>query len=81
MQDKIKPLNSDKALDCGSGIGRVTKHLLLKYFKSVDMVEQNKEFLDASHKYLEDEDNKVAQRFNCGMIFLWNVTYIFLICF
>ena len=38
--------------DCGSGIGRITKHLLLPLFTNVDMVEQNKEFLDQAPKYL-----------------------------
>lgn len=68
FQDKINPINTEKALDCGCGIGRVTKHLLLKFFKAVDMVEQNKEFLDASHKYLGEDDCRVSQRFNCGML-------------
>ena len=35
-----------RALDCGAGIGRITKHLLQRHFKYVDLVEQNKAFLD-----------------------------------
>jgi protein N-terminal monomethyltransferase len=31
--------NFGTALDCGSGIGRVTKHLLLSAFNTVDMVD------------------------------------------
>ncbi|XP_054718323.1 N-terminal Xaa-Pro-Lys N-methyltransferase 1-like [Uloborus diversus] len=64
---KKNPVGSARALDCGSGIGRVTKHLLSKYFTTIDMVEQNKEFLEASHAYLEAEDSKVLKRFNSGL--------------
>ena len=38
--------------DCGAGIGRITKHLLLRQFDVVDMVEQNKAFLDRAETYL-----------------------------
>ena len=39
-------------LDCGAGIGRVTKNLLLPLFDTVDMVEQNPEFLEKAKDYL-----------------------------
>eukprot|EP00834_Sanchytrium_tribonematis_P006305 NODE_452_length_7258_cov_0.721050.p5 type:complete len:218 gc:universal NODE_452_length_7258_cov_0.721050:5577-6230(+) len=32
-------------LDCGAGIGRVTKHLLSKQFNTIDLVESNEKFL------------------------------------
>lgn len=35
-----------RALDCGAGIGRITKNLLTKIFEEVDMVELNQAFLD-----------------------------------
>ena len=38
--------------DCGAGIGRVTKNLLLPMFDTVDMVEQNPEFLQKAKDYL-----------------------------
>ena len=31
-----------RALDCGAGMGRVTKHLLLPRFEKVDMIEPSK---------------------------------------
>ncbi|KAI6226451.1 hypothetical protein M3Y99_01295800 [Aphelenchoides fujianensis] len=40
--------NFDRALDCGSGIGRITKHLLLPLFKTVDMVDVTEKFIDDS---------------------------------
>lgn len=35
-----------RVLDCGAGIGRITKNLLCKHFKHVDMLEQNNNFLE-----------------------------------
>ncbi|KAJ2401878.1 hypothetical protein GGI23_001102 [Coemansia sp. RSA 2559] len=44
------------ACDCGAGIGRVTKHFLLKHFDKVDLVEQNAKFLEtAETSYLKEE--------------------------
>ncbi|KAJ6815151.1 alpha N-terminal protein methyltransferase 1 [Iris pallida] len=40
------------ALDCGSGIGRVTKNLLLRHFHEVDLVEPVPHFLDAARESL-----------------------------
>jgi len=42
-----------RALDCGAGIGRVTKHLLSKHFETVDLVEQDEHFLEKAKSYLE----------------------------
>ncbi|KAI8819836.1 alpha-N-methyltransferase NTM1 [Fimicolochytrium jonesii] len=41
------------ACDCGAGIGRVSKHFLLKVFERVDMVEQTPKFLkEAEDSYM-----------------------------
>ncbi|CAL9187689.1 unnamed protein product [Musa hybrid cultivar] len=63
----LKPLLLDRfgsgarhpvALDCGSGIGRVTKNLLLRYFNEVDLVEPVSHFLEAAREKLAtDKDN------------------------
>ncbi|CAM9834658.1 unnamed protein product [Laminaria digitata] len=37
---------------CGAGIGRVTKHLLLDRFDTVDIVEQSPRLLQAAPKYV-----------------------------
>lgn len=42
------------ALDCGAGIGRVTRHLLLPMFGRVDMLEQNEAYIDKSAVFLRD---------------------------
>ncbi|XP_042909323.1 N-terminal Xaa-Pro-Lys N-methyltransferase 1 isoform X2 [Parasteatoda tepidariorum] len=66
-QDKENPVGTNQALDCGCGIGRVTKHFLLKHFQNVDMVEQNKTFLDAADDYLDQDAKRVTRKFNSGL--------------
>ena len=41
-----------RALDCGAGIGRITKRLLLPIFKEVDMVELNQKCLDQAPGFI-----------------------------
>ena len=36
---KIIDIKYKRALDCGAGIGRITKAFLIKKFKTVDLVE------------------------------------------
>ncbi|XP_045113411.1 N-terminal Xaa-Pro-Lys N-methyltransferase 1-like [Portunus trituberculatus] len=42
-----------RAVDCGAGIGRITKHLLQKHFGKVDLVEQCQSFLDRAKESLK----------------------------
>ncbi|PIA37843.1 hypothetical protein AQUCO_03000408v1 [Aquilegia coerulea] len=58
------------ALDCGSGIGRVTKNLLLRYFNEVDLVEPVSHFLEVAQTNLNPEhiavsDDHKAANFYC----------------
>ncbi|CAN1249070.1 Alpha N-terminal protein methyltransferase 1 [Linum perenne] len=59
------------ALDCGSGFGRITKNLLLKYFNEVDLLEPVSHFLDAARESLSGEavvagsDTHKASNFFC----------------
>ncbi|KAL6893970.1 hypothetical protein ACP4OV_008068 [Aristida adscensionis] len=58
------------ALDCGSGIGRVTKNLLLRHFNEVDLVEPVSHFLEAARENLtgsmeQGEDVHKAVNFYC----------------
>lgn len=59
QEDKAAPLGKLRALDCGAGIGRITKHLLLPLFDTVDMVEQNQAFLDQARGYIGPEELRV----------------------
>lgn len=45
-------MSPGRALDCGAGIGRVSKRLLLPIFSEVDLVELNSDFLDQAKTYL-----------------------------
>jgi len=45
------------ALDCGAGIGRVTRDLLCKFFEKVDLVDQNPKFIEEAKVQLQAKDN------------------------
>ncbi|XP_022064151.2 N-terminal Xaa-Pro-Lys N-methyltransferase 1 [Acanthochromis polyacanthus] len=55
------------ALDCGAGIGRISKRLLLPLFKTVDLVDVTQEFLDKAKPYLGEEAKRVGNYFCCGL--------------
>ncbi|PAA77090.1 hypothetical protein BOX15_Mlig005282g1, partial [Macrostomum lignano] len=62
----LRQLN--RALDCGSGIGRVTKKLLLPMFATVDMAEVTSHFLAKSREYIGEPDaSRVGRQFYCGL--------------
>ncbi|KAI4324170.1 hypothetical protein L6164_023727 [Bauhinia variegata] len=58
------------ALDCGSGIGRITKNLLIRYFNEVDLLEPVSHFLETARETLApgiqtDPDIHKAVNFYC----------------
>ncbi|XP_076176982.1 N-terminal methyltransferase isoform X2 [Ptiloglossa arizonensis] len=53
------PPSKTFALDCGSGIGRITKNLLLNHFKHVDLVEQNSKFLEVAKTCLKNYSSRI----------------------
>ncbi|KAM3874458.1 N-terminal Xaa-Pro-Lys N-methyltransferase 1 [Diretmus argenteus] len=55
------------ALDCGAGIGRITKRLLLPLFHTVDLVDVTQEFLDKAKTYLGEEGKRVGHYFCTGL--------------
>ncbi|KAK3792822.1 hypothetical protein RRG08_038552 [Elysia crispata] len=55
------------ALDCGAGIGRITKRLLLPIFETVDMVEQDKHFCDNARAFIGVESSRVTNIFCSGL--------------
>ncbi|XP_035040334.1 N-terminal Xaa-Pro-Lys N-methyltransferase 1 [Hippoglossus stenolepis] len=55
------------ALDCGAGIGRITKRLLLPLFHTVDLVDVTQEFLDKAKTYLEEDSKRVGNYFCSGL--------------
>ncbi|CAH8431854.1 unnamed protein product [Heterobilharzia americana] len=66
--DEFGPSTTAYALDCGAGIGRVTKQLLLPRFSIVDMVELTQAFLDQTEEYIGPTDfPRVGERFCMGL--------------
>ncbi|KOX68799.1 Alpha N-terminal protein methyltransferase 1A [Melipona quadrifasciata] len=55
------------ALDCGAGIGRITKNLLLNYFKHVDLVEQNLKFLEVARTCLKSYSTRICNYYPIGL--------------
>ena len=45
-------MGRQRALDCGAGIGRITKHLLRKFFGITDLVEGNQRLLDEVPRFM-----------------------------
>jgi protein N-terminal methyltransferase len=52
MLTKEPTLQFDRVADCGAGVGRVTKNLLLARFKHVDLIEQSPRLSAATAKYI-----------------------------
>ncbi|XP_057586075.1 N-terminal Xaa-Pro-Lys N-methyltransferase 2 [Hippopotamus amphibius kiboko] len=55
---------TDCALDCGSGIGRVSKHVLLPVFNTVGLVDMMESFLLEAQNYLQVKGDKV-ESYHC----------------
>ena len=61
-------LNTELALDCGAGIGRVTKGLLLNIFDRVEMIDTCQEHLDSAQQFLGEEMfARVPAQHCCGL--------------
>ncbi|VDO48906.1 unnamed protein product [Onchocerca flexuosa] len=58
---------SERAVDCGCGIGRVTKHLLLPLFDLVDMVDVTESFIQESTNYIGEENSRIGNKFVCSL--------------
>eukprot|EP01018_Ginkgo_biloba_P016490 Gb_20319 [translate_table: standard] len=53
LGERLKGNSPLVALDCGAGVGRVTKNLLLKHFHEVDLVEPVSHFLESAREQLK----------------------------
>ncbi|XP_058459455.1 N-terminal Xaa-Pro-Lys N-methyltransferase 1-B [Malaya genurostris] len=64
---KLKPAPGKMcALDCGAGIGRVSKNLLIPVFAQVDLVEQDEKFAQTAKRDLYSS-GKLGTVFNQGL--------------
>ena len=67
FQEGPNKTGTSYALDCGAGIGRITKRLLLPLFGAVDMVDVTEDFLLKAKSYLGEEGKRVRNFFCCGL--------------
>uniref|UniRef100_A0A7N0ZRX8 Alpha N-terminal protein methyltransferase 1 n=1 Tax=Kalanchoe fedtschenkoi TaxID=63787 RepID=A0A7N0ZRX8_KALFE len=70
LRDRLLRNRHLVALDCGSGIGRITKNLLIKHFNEIDLLEPVSHFLEAARETLATEidvatDQHSAANFFC----------------
>lgn len=64
---KLKPAPSkDRCLDVGSGIGRVSKNLLMNNFQTVDLLEQNERFCEKAKEVLSGSGH-LGEIYNVGL--------------
>lgn len=62
------PPGRSYALDCGAGIGRISKFLLTELFDQVDLVEQNADFLERAKNYLGPKSLlKIGKLYSVGL--------------
>lgn len=62
------PPGKSYALDCGAGIGRISKFLLTDIFNQVDLVEQNAAFLEQAKNYLKPKSlPKIGKFYSVGL--------------
>ncbi len=66
FQGEKAKTQTTKALDCGAGIGRITKLLLTTVFDSVDLVEQNPNFVQHAPAYLGEDKARKVEKFICS---------------
>ncbi|XP_075211899.1 N-terminal methyltransferase [Lycorma delicatula] len=60
------PPGKERALDCGAGIGRISKNLLTKHFNIVDLVEQNRTFIEEAKSYI-GQNERIGNFYNIGL--------------
>lgn len=62
-----QPPKTNLALDCGAGIGRVSKNLLMHYFVKVDLVEQDEKFITTAKQLLGENNAKLGTLYQIGL--------------
>ena len=78
LRKKLPSFGRTRALDCGAGIGRVAKQLLLPLFDTVDLIEQSQRLISSARAYIDDRKGgapasgeagmgQVGELFCCGM--------------
>lgn len=55
------------AIDCGAGIGRITKFLLAQHFKEVDIVEPDEKFINSIKQFVGELSTKICNLYKVGL--------------
>lgn len=61
------PPSTNHALDCGAGIGRVTKYVLLPRFEKVDLVEQDEKFINSAQQFIGKDHDRIESLYKIGL--------------
>lgn len=61
------PPATTQALDCGAGIGRVSKYLLIPQFEKVDLVEQDEKFINTAKQFIGVNNTKLGTLYKIGL--------------
>ena len=61
------PPSTNTALDCGAGIGRITKQLLLPRFDLVDVVEPDEKFINSIKEHVGELSSKLGTLHKVGL--------------
>lgn len=69
LQQKYPGFQLTHVADCGAGIGRVTKHLLLPRCQYITLIEQSQRLIQSAEKYLSpyEEDKARLTYVQCGL--------------
>jgi protein N-terminal methyltransferase len=71
IKNRLSTCGYTHAVDCGAGIGRVTKHLLSTIFAKTDLVDPiesfNREVKEGTYLQAEREAGKIGQVFSMGL--------------
>lgn len=66
----LKDLGKNNALDCGAGIGRITKHLLMPRFNTTEIVEQDASFTKKAREYCtegNEHNGRLGEIYTMGL--------------
>lgn len=55
------------AVDCGAGIGRITKFLLTRHFQEVDIVEPDEKFINSIKEFVGEFSSKLSNLYQVGL--------------
>lgn len=71
IKRRLAASSYNRAVDCGAGIGRITKNLLTKLFAVTDLVDPiesfSKQVTEGEYLKAEREDGKIGQVFTMGL--------------